>query len=166
MLKGDYPVSLLCDLLAVSRSSSYYQPAEANESELREAVNQLAAQFPTYGSRRLAAQLRRAPYELTVNRKRVQRVMREEQIDCRVKRRAIQTADMARVPALSESGRRSGDHTPGSSLGLGHHLHPLARRVRLPGGDHGCLHPNHARLATRLWSWRGVDARRAGTGSQ
>ena len=93
MLKNDYPISLLCDLLIVSRSSFYYQPAEADESELREAVNQLAAQFPTYGSRRLAAQLRRAPYELTVNRKRVQRVMREEQINCRVKRRAIQTTD-------------------------------------------------------------------------
>lgn len=93
MLKSDYPISMLCDLLTVSRSSFYYQPAEADESDLREAVNQLAAQFPTYGSRRLAAQLRRAPYKLTVNRKRVQRVMREEQINCRVKRRVIQTTD-------------------------------------------------------------------------
>jgi len=42
-------------LLAVSRNSFYYQPAEADESELREAVNQPAARFPTYGSRRLAA---------------------------------------------------------------------------------------------------------------
>jgi putative transposase len=93
MLKNDYPISMLCDLLTVSRSSFYYQPAEADESELRKAINRLAAQFPTYGSRRLAAQLRRAPYKLTVNRKRVQRVMREEQINCRVKRRAIQTTD-------------------------------------------------------------------------
>src|SRR4030095_17179190 len=68
ILKNDYPISLLCDLLTVSRSSFYYQPAEADESELREAVNQLAAQLPTYGSRRLAAQLRRAPHKLTVNR--------------------------------------------------------------------------------------------------
>lgn len=93
MLKNDYPISLLCDLLTVSRSSFYYRSAQADESELREAVNQLAAQFPTYGSRRLAAQLRRAPYELTVNRKRVQRVMRQEQINCRVRRRAVQTTD-------------------------------------------------------------------------
>jgi hypothetical protein len=50
------------DLLpAVSRNSFRYQPAKADESELREAVNQLEAQFPTYGSRRHAAQLRRAP---------------------------------------------------------------------------------------------------------
>ena len=93
MLKSDYPISLLCDLLAVSRSSFYYQRAEPDERELREAVNQLAAQFPTYGSRRLTAQLGRAPYELPVNRKRVRRVMREEQITCRVKRRTINTTD-------------------------------------------------------------------------
>lgn len=93
MLKSDYPINLLCDLLAISRSSFYYQPTEVDESVLREAVNQLAAQFPTYGSRRLAAQLRRPPYKLTVNRKRVQRVMREERITCRVKRRTIQTTD-------------------------------------------------------------------------
>ena len=93
MLKSDYPISMLCALLAVSRSSFYYRSAQADESELREAVNQLAAQFPTYGSRRLTAQLRRAPYEMTVNRKRVQRVMRQERINCRVKRRVIQTTD-------------------------------------------------------------------------
>lgn len=93
MLKNDYPISLLCDLLAISRSSFYYQPTEADESKLREAINQLAAEFPIYGSRRLAAQLRREPYKLIVNRKRVQRVMRQEQITCRVKRRTIQTTD-------------------------------------------------------------------------
>jgi hypothetical protein len=48
-------------LLAASRDSFYHQTAEADESEPREAVNQLAARFPTYGSRRLAAYLRRAP---------------------------------------------------------------------------------------------------------
>ena len=93
MLMSDYPIHLLCDLLAIPRSSFYYQPAAADERELREAVNQLAAQLPTYGSRRLAAQVRRAPYELTVNRKRMRRVMRELEIDCRLKRRSIQTTD-------------------------------------------------------------------------
>ncbi|HZS08510.1 MAG TPA: IS3 family transposase [Blastocatellia bacterium] len=83
MLKGDYPITLLCDLLAVPRSSFYYRPAAADESQLREAINQLAAQFPTYGSRRLAAQLRRAPFQLEVNRKRVRRVMQELGLSCR-----------------------------------------------------------------------------------
>jgi transposase InsO family protein len=93
MLKSDYPIHLLCDLLAISRSSFYYQPTEADESVLHEAVNQLAAQFPTYGSRRLAEQVRRAPYKLKVNRKRMRRVMRELRISCRVKQRTIQTTD-------------------------------------------------------------------------
>jgi transposase InsO family protein len=93
MLKSDYPISFLCDLLALSRSSFYYQPADAVESKLREALNRLAAQFPTYGSRRLAAQLRRPPYEITVNRKKLRRVMRELQITCRIKRRAVQTTN-------------------------------------------------------------------------
>ncbi len=104
MLKSDYPIQLLCDLLAISRSSFYYQPTEADESVLHEAVNQLAAQFPTYGSRRLAAQVRRAPYKLKVNRKRMRRVMRELHVSCRVKRRTIQTTDskhaFARYPNL------------------------------------------------------------------
>lgn len=93
MLKGDYPINLLCDLLAVSRSNFYYQPKAIDETQLQEAINQLAAQFPTYGSRRLAAQLQRAPYQLTVNRKRVQRLMRELHLSCRVKRRTIQTTN-------------------------------------------------------------------------
>ncbi len=46
MLKSNYPISLLCDLLTVSRSSFYYKPLEADESELREAVNQIAAPLP------------------------------------------------------------------------------------------------------------------------
>jgi len=93
MLKSDYPINLLCDLLTISRSSFYYQPTEADESVLHEAVNQLAAQFPTYGSRRLAAQVRRAPYALTVNRKRMRRVMQQLNLSCRVTRRTVHTTD-------------------------------------------------------------------------
>jgi putative transposase len=105
LLKSAYPIRLLCDLLAVSRRSFYYQPRQADEPELREAVAQLAAQFPTYGSRRLAQQkniillLRRAPFQWRVNnkimffRKRVQRLMQELDLPCRVKRRTIHTTD-------------------------------------------------------------------------
>jgi hypothetical protein len=46
---------------AVSHNAFHYRSAEAYESWLREALDQLEAQFPTYGSQRLAAQLRRAP---------------------------------------------------------------------------------------------------------
>lgn len=93
MLRSNYPISLLCNLLDVARSSFYYQPAATDETELHEAINQLAAQFPTYGSRRMSAQLRRAPFHLQVNRKRVQRLMQELGLHCRVKRRTCQTTN-------------------------------------------------------------------------
>jgi hypothetical protein len=53
-LESQYPVTLLCELLQVSRSSYYYEPVEPDESTVREALEKLAAEFPTYGSRRLA----------------------------------------------------------------------------------------------------------------
>jgi putative transposase len=70
-----YSVSMLCDLLDLPRSSYYYQSREPDESELEEAMREIAGQFPTYGSRRITQQLRRAPYRMRVNRKRVQRLM-------------------------------------------------------------------------------------------
>ena len=39
MLKSGYPIIQLCNLLAVSRSSFYYRPADADESNLRDAIN-------------------------------------------------------------------------------------------------------------------------------
>jgi transposase InsO family protein len=58
-----------------------------------QAVQAVAAEFPTYGSRRIAAQLRRAPYALKVNRKHVQRLMREQGLLRPVKRRVRQTTN-------------------------------------------------------------------------
>lgn len=92
-LAADYPISLLCDLLDASRSSYYYEHLESDDDEVRQAIEKIAAEFPTYGSRRISAQLGREPYKLTVNRKRVQRLMKEMKIQCRVKKRTIHTTD-------------------------------------------------------------------------
>lgn len=92
-LAVQYPISLLCDLLGTPRSSYYYEPLEADENRVCQAVEEIAAQFPTYGSRRISAQLGRDPYRLVVNRKRVQRLMKEMKIQCRVKKRTIHTTD-------------------------------------------------------------------------
>jgi hypothetical protein len=35
MLKNDYSIRLLCDLLAISRSSSFHRSAESDEKEHR-----------------------------------------------------------------------------------------------------------------------------------
>jgi transposase InsO family protein len=92
-LESQYPVTLLCELLQVSRSSYYYEAAEPDESTVCLALEKLAAEFPTYGSRRLAAQLRRAPYRLIVNRKRVQRLMIELNLQVRTKRAVVRTTN-------------------------------------------------------------------------
>jgi putative transposase len=48
-LKSDYPIKMLCDLLALPRSSWYYRPVERDERELQRAVEQVVGHFPTFG---------------------------------------------------------------------------------------------------------------------
>jgi transposase InsO family protein len=73
----NYPVKAVCQVWDAARSSYYYQRAEPDEGELRmrSAVEQVAAEWPTYGCRRVSHQLRRQGYH--VNTKHVWRVMRE-----------------------------------------------------------------------------------------
>jgi transposase InsO family protein len=72
-----YPVSVVCTVIGVPRSTFYYHPAApaADDPLLRTALERLAAAWPTYGYRRLTAQLRRE--RLVVNSKRVRRLMAE-----------------------------------------------------------------------------------------
>lgn len=92
-LETIYPVTLLCELLQLARSSYYYEAVAPDEDDVRTALEKLAAEFPTYGSRRLAAQLARAPYRLIVNRKRVQRLMIELGLQVRRKRLLVRTTN-------------------------------------------------------------------------
>jgi transposase InsO family protein len=79
--RTDWPIARLCAVLGVARSSLYYQPVppafeEAqNQSAIREAVLKIAGQWPTYGYRRITAQLRREG--IVVNGKCVRRLMGE-----------------------------------------------------------------------------------------
>jgi putative transposase len=76
MLGTTYPLASVCRVLGLPRSTLYYQAQPRADQEVRQAIEAVAQQFPTYGSRRVAAQVRRAPYRLLVNRKRAQRLMR------------------------------------------------------------------------------------------
>jgi transposase InsO family protein len=80
MVTEGYPVTNVCELLGLSRSTYYYPPVQVDESELQSAIEDLAGQYPTYGTRRITHQLRRSPYRIHVNRKRVQRVMAEQKL--------------------------------------------------------------------------------------
>ena len=65
-----------CELLGVSRSTLYYQPATESEDNLH-LMRQIDEQYmetPFYGSRRMTEHLKRLDYR--VNRKRIQRLMR------------------------------------------------------------------------------------------
>ncbi len=75
-LAATYPIRLLCRLLDVPRSSFYYAARPvADEAMLKTALLDLAAEWPTYGYRRLTAMLRRLGWP--VNAKRVRRWMDE-----------------------------------------------------------------------------------------
>lgn len=65
-----------CELLSLTRSMLYYLPVEvsAEERALMKAIDRLYTHYPFYGSRKLVNELREAGH--TVNRKRVQRLMR------------------------------------------------------------------------------------------
>ena len=89
----DYPVSAACELVELSPSTYYYRPVQSDESELEAAIEEIAGQFPIYGTRRVTNQLRRPPNRLTVNRKRVRRIMAEKELLRPVKRRKRRTTD-------------------------------------------------------------------------
>jgi putative transposase len=66
-----------CKLLGIARSSYYYQPQSVSEEELTllRLLDQQYLETPFYGSRRMMLALREKGY--SVNRKRVQRLMRQ-----------------------------------------------------------------------------------------
>lgn len=88
-----YPLGAACQLLGLARSTYYYQPIQTDENELESAIDEIAGQFPTYGTRRVTYQLRRAPYHKQVNRKHVQRIMAQKGLLRALKRRKKRTTD-------------------------------------------------------------------------
>jgi len=75
LLREQVPMTMLCEVLGLPRSSAYYQPRPREDRPVREALMELAGQWPTYGYRRLAAQLKRQGH--AVNTKLVRRLMHE-----------------------------------------------------------------------------------------
>ena len=108
-MQTDYPVKTICAVLDLARSSFYHPAAVAEDGDLRAALLDLAGQYPTYGYRRLTALLKRAGW--SVNRKRVQRLMRDMGLQRPVKRRKTRTThsqhDFPRYPNLVAEGKPS-----------------------------------------------------------
>jgi putative transposase len=70
------PVTCQTELLSLNRSSVYYQPAPPSPTEvlIKRRIDEIYTRWPFYGSRKITIELSK---EMLVNRKAVQRHMRE-----------------------------------------------------------------------------------------
>ena len=80
----------------ISRASFYrfdenVHPVRDADMELRDAIQRIALQWPSYGRPRITAELRRRGW--TVNPKRVSRILREDNLLCMRKRKFVVTTD-------------------------------------------------------------------------
>lgn len=72
-------------------STFYYKPKEPDrnkeiqEADIKDQLEKIICGFPGYGSRLVTAQLKREGW--IINRKRIQRIMRENELLCVVKRK-------------------------------------------------------------------------------
>jgi putative transposase len=88
----------MCEVAGFSRAGYYrfldpVKPARV-DMDLRSEIQKIAVEWPCYGSRRMTAELKARKWE--VNRKRVQRLMREDNLLCVTKRRfVVPTTDSA-----------------------------------------------------------------------
>jgi len=99
-MKGgtELSVAQMCTLASFSRAGYYRSldpaPGQGEEDlKLRDAMHRIALEWPAYGSRRMARELRKLGWK--ANRKRVQRLLREDNLLCVAKRKFVVTTDSA-----------------------------------------------------------------------
>jgi putative transposase len=107
-------VRRMCALAKVSRAGFYRFPSArsggAEEVELRDAMQRIALEFPSYGWPRMTQELKRRGW--AVNHKRVYRLMREDNLLCLRRRKFVVTTDSAHhlpvYPNLARERTRTG----------------------------------------------------------
>lgn len=86
-------VERMCQLGGISRSGFYRAESRTEgvdrDVELRDAIQRIAVEFPSYGRPRMTAELRRRGWR--VNPKRVYRILREDNLLCLRKRKFVVT---------------------------------------------------------------------------
>jgi putative transposase len=94
---GELTVKRMCVLSQVSRAGFYRarhrQPAWDGDLPLRDALQRVALEFPSYGWPRMTAELQRRGW--AVNHKRVYRLMREDNLLCLRRRKFVVTTNSA-----------------------------------------------------------------------
>jgi putative transposase len=104
----------MCALAKVSRAGFYRFPSPRSggdaEIELRDAMQRIALEFPSYGWPRMTEELKRRGW--AVNHKRVYRLMREDNLLCLRRRKFVVTTDSAHhlpvYPNLARERTRTG----------------------------------------------------------
>src|SRR5262245_22843067 len=88
-------VGRMCQLGGISRSGFYRKESrpkgEDRDLELRDAIQRIAVEFPSYGRPRVTEELRRRGWQ--VNPKRVYRILRQDNLLCLRKRKFVVTTD-------------------------------------------------------------------------
>ena len=89
-------IQRMVKLAGISRASFYRSDSEPaiqskDQMDLRDAIQKIALEWPAYGRPRITAELRRQGWK--VNPKRVQRMMREDNLLCVRKRKFVVTTD-------------------------------------------------------------------------
>jgi len=130
-LQGRLSVERMCQLAQVSRIGFYRwlqeSPLIEEEMEVRSLIQQIWVEHRRrYGYRRVCAELRRRGVH--INRKRVARLMREDNL-----------LSVQPPGGLSQSCAARKADRGGPTVGGGHHLHQTEDGVCLPGGDPRCI---------------------------
>jgi len=117
--------------MGLSRSTYYDVPSvPTDDAALVATMIAICDEFEAYGYRRVGAELRH--YGIVVNSKKIRRLMRENHLQPKRRKRFVATkrprrSDLPR-PRPPQDPRR-----PEPGLGGGHHLHRDRRRLRLYG---------------------------------
>lgn len=95
MSDNELAIERMCQLAGVNRRGLYRfdpdaKPAE-RDMDLRDAIQRIALEMPSYGRPRITAELRRRGW--VVNAKRVHRIMREDNLLCLRRRKFLVTTD-------------------------------------------------------------------------
>ncbi|MCH7938947.1 MAG: IS3 family transposase [Candidatus Marinimicrobia bacterium] len=89
------PTARMCRALSVNRADFYHWLRKAGtgngELQLRDQIQRIAPGMPAYGYRRITHELRRCG--IVVNHKRVLRLMRQDNLLSRRKKRFVRTSD-------------------------------------------------------------------------
>jgi transposase InsO family protein len=91
LLAPEYPVKTICAVMELPRSSYYHKSSISADEALRTALLTQAEAWPTYGYRRLTAQLRREGWQ--VNHKRIRRLMHEMGLQGQAPQRKVRTTN-------------------------------------------------------------------------